>query len=247
MATKTKKELEAEIRKLHKEAKSKRTGKKPVKGPSVRPLRYGDGVALGVIGMALLIAAVLFGAWLIARALQPAAVSAGPAAPVAAPADPAVPPANPEATNCRDGEETGNMLNPLERTPVGDLKFATVQEVSVKGGAGFGGYYRWIQVSGPLGNDRQVFNVEITTIHELRYCGALEAVKSYVSRPETHIWAMRSTAADTAGNMPVEGEIPVVYVDPTSLSVTFLVSGNAAGAPSLEIIKNHLQVVDLQH
>lgn len=157
-----------------------------------------------------------------------------------------VPAGNAAASNCQDGEVTGNMVNKLDRTPIGDGQYATVQEVSVKGGDGFGGYWRWIQVTAALNNATQVFNVKVSTIHEVRYCGALDAVKTYASQANSHVQAMRNTAADGNGNMPATGEIPVVFIDPVAGTVTVLVAGTSSEAPSLAYIQKHVEIVQIQ-
>ncbi len=148
---------------------------------------------------------------------------------------------------CTNGEETGNNLNKIDRTPVSDKAYSTVQETSNKPGPGTGyrAYYRWISVVGPLGTDRQVFIKNVETIHEVRYCGSVAEVQAYLMNPDTHIWAMRATAADSAGNMPAIGDTPVVYVDPVNMTVTFLVAGTTPNAPTLEYIMAHIEIVDL--
>lgn len=160
-------------------------------------------------------------------------------------AEPTATPMATAAGNCQDGAPTGLPKNKIDRTPIGDGQYLTVQEISVKPGLGFTGFDRWAQVTGALSNTHQVFNLDVETLNEKRYCGTTEAVKAYLSDPSTHIWAMRQSAADGGGNIPPVGEIPVVFINPTTGEITFLVAPTAATAPTLATIKQHIEVVAL--
>lgn len=149
------------------------------------------------------------------------------------------------AGNCQDGAATGNPKNKIDRTPVGLAENFSVQEVSVKPGKGFAGFDRWVQIVPPLGNKYQVFDLNVETIHEVKYCGTADQVAAFLKNPATHVQAMRQSAADSAGNIPPVGEIPVVGIDVLTGNVGFLVAPTAPTAPTLATIKSHIEVVKL--
>lgn len=145
------------------------------------------------------------------------------------------------ANPCRDGEVLGNDRNSLNRSPVGLAENVVVSEVAWSG-PGFGNFQRAVLVVPQLGN-YQVFLLKVDTIHSLRYCGTLSEVQTYVSDKNTHVWAMRATAADGSGNLPDEQEIGVYNLDLVSGKLSVLVP--APKGPSLTDVQGHIEVVRL--
>jgi len=140
---------------------------------------------------------------------------------------------------CKDGEPVGNLEAGLQRIPVGLEENNAVVEVSWKPGTGYDGYDRYVGVIGKMDRFYQVFVNPVETVHMVRYCGELDAVKNYAADPETHVAAMISTGQDANGR-PTSDEIPVVYINPQTAEVTLLKA--APDGPSIEEIKAHLEV-----
>ncbi len=142
------------------------------------------------------------------------------------------------ANTCRDGEPQPNVLNLLDRIPIGLGENNAGVEVAWQPGSGFGGWYRTVLVVPTLGSNFQVFLNGVKTIHMVRYCGTLTAVEAYAP---THVNAMVQTAADGSGNKPSSDEIGVYSLDLSTGNLKVIKA--ASSGPSLSEIKSHIEVV----